>query len=414
MNSERTFTRYQVFVIAILAILQFTIVLDFMVISPLSAILLDELTITTSQFGLVVSAYAFSAGASGFLASGFADNFDRKKLLLFFYIGFILGTLFCGVAQGYHFLLIARIVTGIFGGVMSSISYAIITDLFPLEKRGRVMGFVQMAFAVSQVMGIPVGLYLANLWDWHAPFLLIVGVSIFVGLAILFVMKPINEHLSIQYKANPFKHMVGIFRNRNYLKGFMVTTLLATGGFMLMPFGAAFSVNNLGITLEQLPLVYMVTGIFSIFMGPIAGKLSDQVGKYKIFTIGSLIAITAIVIYCNLGVSPLWLVILLSVIMFMGITARMVSSQALITAIPAPKDRGAFMSINSSVMQVSGGIAAWVAGLIVVQTDSGKLMHYDTLGYVVSATIVATIGLLYIVHKMVFQEEKTKPAVAGV
>lgn len=207
--------------------------------------------------------------------------------------------------------------------------------------------------------------------------------------------------------------MAGIFKNNNYLKGFAVTTLLATGGFMLMPFGAAFSVNNLGITLEQLPLVYMVTGVFTIFMGPIAGKLSDRIGKFKIFTIGSFIAIVVIVIYCNLGISPLWLVILLSVIMFMGITARMVSSQALITAIPEPKDRGAFMSINSSVMQVSGGIAAWLAGLIVVQTDTGMLMHYDTLGYVVSATVIATIGLLYIVHRMIFQNENPEPVISG-
>ncbi|XOV93976.1 MAG: MFS transporter [Bacteroidota bacterium] len=414
MQSERAFSSYQVFVIAILAILQFTIVLDFMVISPLSAILLDELSITTSQFGLVVSAYAFSAGASGLLASGFADNFDRKKLLLFFYSGFIIGTFFCGIAEGYTFLLIARIVTGLFGGVMSSISYAIITDLFSLERRGRVMGFVQMAFSVSQVMGIPLGLFLANKLNWHAPFLLIVLVSILVGLAIIFKMKPISEHLTSQTRVNPFRHMQSIFRNKNYLKGFAVTTLLATGGFMLMPFGAAFSVNNLGISLEELPLVYMVTGMFTIFLGPIAGKLSDRHGKFKVFTIGSFIAIFAITIYCNLGITPLWLVILLSVIMFMGITARMVSSQALITAVPDAKDRGAFMSINSSVMQVSGGIAAWIAGLIVVQTESGELLHYDTLGYVVSATVIVTIGLLYVVNKMIFENSKPQPATAEV
>ncbi|MCB0631928.1 MAG: MFS transporter, partial [Lewinella sp.] len=149
-----------------------------MVLSPLSAILLDEMHITTAQFGLVVSAYAFSAGASGLMAAGFADRFDRKKLLLFFYTGFIVGTFLCGIAPTYHLLLAARIVTGLFGGVIGSIIYAIITDLFELKVRGRVMGFVQMAFASSQVLGIPLGLYLANLWNWHAPFLLIVGVSI--------------------------------------------------------------------------------------------------------------------------------------------------------------------------------------------------------------------------------------------
>ena len=134
------FTRYQKFVVAVLAFLQFTIILDFMIISPLGALLLRDLHITTRQFGLVVSAYAFSAGASGLLAAGFADKFDRKRLLLFFYAGFLLGTLLCGVARSYAFLLGARIVTGVFGGVIGSIIMAIIADLFPLEVRGRVMG----------------------------------------------------------------------------------------------------------------------------------------------------------------------------------------------------------------------------------------------------------------------------------
>jgi hypothetical protein len=165
---EKIFSRYQVFMIAILAILQFTIVLDFMVLSPLGALLLEKLNINTSQFGWVVSAYAFSAGASGLLAAGFADKFDRKKLLLFFYTGFIIGTFLCALAPNYHMLLVARIVTGIFGGVIGSVSFAIITDLFKMEVRGRVMGFVQMAFAASQVLGLPIGLLLANRFGWHA------------------------------------------------------------------------------------------------------------------------------------------------------------------------------------------------------------------------------------------------------
>ncbi len=408
MSKGKTFSSYQIFVIAILSILQFTIVLDFMVISPLSAILLEELSISTSQFGLLVSAYAFSAGAGGILASGFADNFDRKKWLLFFYAGFIGGTLFCGLANSYESLLSARIVTGIFGGVLSSISYAIITDLFELKKRGRVMGFVQMAFAVSQVFGIPLGLFLANKMDWHAPFLFIVIVSILVALPIVFFMKPVRKHLEQQSKRHPFRHMMGILRNKNYLKGFTLTAFLTTGGFMLMPFAAAFTVNNLGITLEQLPLVYLITGIFAMAMGPVAGKLSDQHGKLEIFAYGSLIAITSLLIYCNLGITPLWLVILMNVVIFTGITARGVSSQALITAVPQIKDRGAFMSINSSVMQVAGGIAAWIAGMIVVQKESGKLLHYDTLGYVVSVTMIITIGLLYAVNRIVFEKNKSE------
>lgn len=405
---SKTFSSYQIFVIAILAILQFTIILDFMVLSPLSAILLDELSITTAQFGLVVSAYAFSAGASGLLASGFADKFDRKKLLLFFYIGFIIGTLFCGVAPNYHILMAARVVTGIFGGVIGSISYAIITDLFVMEKRGRVMGFVQMAFASSQILGIPFGLYLANHFGWHSPFLFIVGVSVIVCILIIIYLKPIDEHLTLQTLHNPIGKMIQTLSNNTYMKGFAVTTLLATGGFMLMPFGAAFSVNNLGISQEQLPMVYMVTGIFSMITGPLAGKLADSIGKYKMFVMGSFLATLIIVIFCNLGITPLWLVIGMNVVMFIGITSRMISSQALLTAIPEPKDRGAFMGINSSVMQISGGIASALAGLIVVQSESGKLLHYPTLGYVVSASIVATIVMMYFINKMIQQKLNSK------
>jgi len=197
-KQKAVFTRYEVLVIAILAITQFTVVLDFMVLSPLGALLMKELTINTSQFGNVVSAYAFSAGIAGLLTAGFADRFDRKKLLLFFYSGFIFGTFLCAIAPDYDFLLMARIVTGLFGGVISSVSFAIITDLFKMEVRGRVMGFVQMAFAVSQVMGIPVGLLLANNFGWHSPFFMIVGLAILVVVVIFIYLKPVNEHLKLK------------------------------------------------------------------------------------------------------------------------------------------------------------------------------------------------------------------------
>jgi len=223
---EKIFTRYQLFIIALLAVLQFTVVLDFMVLSPLGAQLMKVMHLTTSQFGMAVSGYAFSAGLSGFLAAGFADKFDRKKLLLFFYTGFIIGTFLCGIAPNYYFLLTARIITGFFGGVISSISYAIISDLFDLKVRGRVMGFVQMAFATSQVMGIPVGLYFANRVGWHAPFLLITGVSMLEFIAIVAYMNPIDDHLKMASYRNPFQHLFKTISHPNYLLAFVFSTLL--------------------------------------------------------------------------------------------------------------------------------------------------------------------------------------------
>ena len=395
------FTRYQVFVVAILAILQFTIVLDFMVLSPLGAQLMLELDITPQQFGWVVSAYAFSAGISGLLAAGFADKFDRKKLLLFFYAGFILGTLYCGLAPDYFSLLLARVITGIFGGVIGAITFAIVTDLFAWQQRGRVMGFVQMAFASSQVMGIPIGLYLANNWGWHSPFLLIVAISLLVGAAIVIYLKPINAHLKIKSKITVFEHLVNTVSNSHYIKGFGAIALLATGGFMLMPFASAFTVYNLGIPLEKLPVIYMATGVCSMILGPVAGKLSDKYGKYRIFVYGSIITAVVVGYYCNLGVTPLVMVIVLNIIMFAGVTSRMISASALMTAIPEAKDRGAYMSIQSSVQQISGGLASVLAGSIVVQTASGVLQNYDILGYIVVLATMITIGMMYVINEAI-------------
>jgi predicted MFS family arabinose efflux permease len=401
---EKVFTRYEVFIIAILTIVQFTVVLDFMVLSPLGAILMPELDISPKQFGMVVSAYAFSAGASGLLAAGFADRFDRKKILLFFYGGFIIGTTFCALAPAYQDLLLARIITGIFGGVISSVSFAIITDIFKMEVRGRVMGFVQMAFASSQVLGIPIGLYLANKFGWHSPFIMIVIVCVVVGVLIIAYMKPIDAHLTIPNGRNAFEHLAKTISKPLYIRGFAATVLLATGGFMLMPFASAFSVNNLGISLAFLPVLYMATGIFSMATGPFIGKLSDQIGKYKVFTIGSLATMVVVVIYGNLGITPLWIVLILNILMFVGVSTRIISSSALLTSVPVPQDRGAFMSINSSIQQISGGIATYIAGLIVVETAGGKLEHYDTLSYVVVGAMIITLVMMYNIH--VYVEKK--------
>jgi len=408
-QNTNTFTGYQKFIVAILAVLQFTVVLDFMVLSPLGAILLKELSISTSQFGLVVSAYAFSAGSAGLLAAGFADKFDRKKLLLFFYTGFVVGTLLCGIAPDYHFLLMARIVTGIFGGVIGSISFAIITDIFPMQMRGRVMGFVQMAFGLSQVLGIPIGLYLANIFGWHAPFLMIVALALIIGVVLILYLKPINEHLKIQKEGNAFQHLGSIISKPQYLRGFAATALLATGGFMLMPFGSAYGVHNLGISLTQLPVLYMVTGVCMLVFSPVIGKLSDKIGKYPMFIGGSVVTCIMTLIYCNLEITPLWIIMILNVFLFVGITGRMISASALMTAVPEPQDRGGFMGVNSSVQQISGGIASLIAGYIVSETSTGYLENYPTLGNVVVGAVILTIFLMYSIHKYVRDKPSVTP-----
>jgi len=402
ISHKPVFTRYQVFVIILLAFTQFTVVLDFMVMSPLGDMLMKTMNLTTTQFGFAVSAYAFSAGISGFLTAGFADRFDRKKLLLFFYTGFIIGTIFCGLANTYFALIAARIITGIFGGVMGSIAMAIVADLFPLEQRGRVMGFMQMGFGASQVLGIPIGLFLANIWSWQAPFMMIAGLSVVVLLISIFRMQPITKHLEAQIDKSPLLHLWHTVENRHYRIGFLATAFLSLGGFMMMPWGSAFAINNLGVTNEQLTPLFFVAGISTLVIMPIVGKLSDRINKFKLFTLASLWMIGVIVIYTHMFMIPFWMVMTMNVLMMIGIMSRMVPSMALVSALPEMRDRGAFMSINSSLQQIAGGFAAGIGGMIVVQkTKTSPLDHYDTLGFVIIGIVLLSIFLIYRVSSIV-------------
>ncbi len=391
-TTQNKFTAYQVLVVVLLALTQFTVVLDFMVMSPLGDMLMKSMELSTSQFGFAVSGYAFSAGISGLLTAGFADRFDRKKLLLFFYIGFIAGTLFCGLATNYNLLIAARIITGLFGGVIGSISLAIVADLFPMQQRGRAMGFMQMGFGASQVLGIPISLYIANHSGWQAPFLMIVGLALIIWLIILLKMHSIAEHLHLKTEKNAVAHLLHTLKQRNYRIGFLMTALLSLGGFMMMPWGSAFAVNNLNVTYEQLPILFMVSGIAALIIMPLVGKMSDKIDKVKIFTVAAICMMVIIVIYTNLKPVAFILVMILNVLMMTAIMSRMVPAMALVTALPKMQDRGAFMSINSSLQQIAGGIAAGIGGLIVMQqTKTSPLQHYDTLGYVIVVIIIANI-----------------------
>lgn len=406
---EKSFSGYQILVIVMLALTLFTVVLDFMVMSPLGDMLMKSMSLTTSQFGFAVSSYAFSAGLSGLLTAGFADRFDRKKLLLFFYVGFILGTLICGLTTSYPMLIAARIVTGLFGGVIGSISMAIVADLFPLQQRGRVMGYMQMGFGASQVLGIPISLFIANEWGWQSPFIMIVGLASSIWLLIMIRMRPVTAHLAVQNDRSAFAHLWHTVAKRHYRIGFLSTAFLSLGGFMMMPWGSAFAINNLQITMQQLPFLFMVSGIASLIIMPLIGRLSDRVDKFKIFAIASAWMIMVVVIYTHLTPVPFAVVLMMNVFLMIGIMSRMVPASALTSALPEMQDRGAFMSINASLQQIAGGVAAAIGGMIVVQkTKFSPLEHYDTLGFVITGITIMNIFLIYRVSNLVKTRMKKK------
>jgi predicted MFS family arabinose efflux permease len=166
------------------------------------------------------------------------------------------------------------------------------------------MGFVQTAFSASQVLGIPIGLYIANLWNWHVAFLAIICIAIPVGLIIVVYMKPVAGHLALKQDDSPWKHLIGTLLVPRYMMAFATTALLVTGGYMLMPFGSVFTVNNLGIALTDLPTVYFVSGAFTILTGPLVGKASDAFGKFRTFVFGCATRISVACRYSPSSSSP--------------------------------------------------------------------------------------------------------------
>lgn len=396
-----TFSAYQKIVLVILALLQFAVMLDFMIIAPIGYILTKDLGVTTSQFGIVVSSYIFSAAITGIVAAGFIDRYDRKKVLLFFFTGFIAGTLFCALSDSFTSLLAARILTGIFGGVTSSTTMAIISDLFAPKQRGRAMSTVQLAFAASQILGIPLGLLIANRLSWHYTFFLIVILSVLILLVILIKLKPVTEHLKTTTDKHPLLHVWHTVKNTKHRTGFSATMVLGMS-MMLQPFISIFLVNNIHLTQQDVPVIFMVTGASAFFIMPLVGRLSDRFDRFKIFVIGSLAVMMIVPVYTHLPVVPLWVILVMNVLMFAAIMSRMGPFQALNSMIPEPASRGAYMSISSSLSQMAGGAGIVIAGSIVYQsTPQSPLERFDVLGYLVLGLTLLGVYLVHRVNRMV-------------
>jgi predicted MFS family arabinose efflux permease len=212
-------------------------------------------------------------------------------------------------------------------------------------------------------------------------------------------MRPVADHLKLAHEHSAFMHLLHTVTERRYLLSFISVLFLATGGFMLMPFSSAFTVNNLGISLHDLPVIYLVTGIATIFVGPLVGKAADAFGKLRVFFFGTSVMIVMVLIYTHLSTSTLVAVTVINVVMFIGIFSRIIPFQALMSQVPEPTRRGSFNAINASISQLAGGLASLVAGHIVQQGVDGRIHHYDIAGYVVVATSLMACVLLWRIQR---------------
>ena len=378
-----------------LAAINFTHIVDFMILMPLGPQLMRIFEISPQEFGLLVSSYTFSAGVSSFFGAFILDKYDRRSILMWVFLGFLVGTLACALSPNYPFLLFSRILSGLFGGLTSALIFAIIGDAIPDSRRGRAMGLVMAAFSVASVVGVPFSLFIASISNWHAPFFFLA----FLALVILFLIYrfvPSIKVPKIEGKAKPSPQQVirRVTSNSNQMRAIFLTILMMLGQFMIIPFLSPFMVANVGFSELQLTYIYMAGGFFTVFTSPWVGRLTDKYGKVKIFTIFMSLNVVPIAIITHLGPTPILLALAVSTLLFVTSNGRMVPAAALITGTAKSENRGSFLSFNSVVQQLSAGLASFFGGMILVENTDGKLLNFEYIGYIAIIISLLCIPLI--------------------
>lgn len=386
-------------IITILFFVQFTHMVDFVVMMPLGPKLVRAFGLTPSQFSYVISSYAFAAAVMGVVSSFFVDNYDRKKVLLFFYSGFLIANAFCALSFNYTMLIISRILAGGFGGVLAGLTFSIIGDVVPEVRRGKATGAVMSAFGTASVVGIPLGLYLADHFDWHSPFWFISLLSLLVIALTAMKMPAITGHIKEQRykKSEELQKILNLFRDTNCRNALVLSSAYIVSGFLVIPFISQYLVKNVKLAENQLSLTYFFGGLFTLFTSRLFGAMSDKYGKHKMLYILGPLSIIPIWLETNMGVLPLWGVLTISTLFFILISGRFVPVMAIITSSVTRANRGAFMGINSSLQQMAMGLASVLSGLIISYNSAGQIEGFDTVGYM---SIFMTCVFIYLAGKV--------------
>lgn len=395
-----TFSHSEKLLLFVLATIQFNHIIDFMIVMPLGPSLMRTFQISPAQFGILVSSYTFAAAASGVLSSLFLDRFDRKKALLFFFLGFSIGTIACALSEGYSGFLVARTITGLFGGVLNSIVLSIVGDVFPQEKRGTATGVVMGAFSVASVVGVPFSLTLANQFDWHAPFVFLGSLSLLLTALVQKAVPSMGQHLKTPAE-NPFRVMKEYLSQSNYLIPLLFMFVLVLGQFSVIPYLSPSFVANAGLKESQLPLIYLFGGACSFFASPGVGYLADRFGKHLLFKIFASFSLLPLLLITQMGPSSVPWILFNSCLFFIAMSGRVVPSMAMITGSVPAKRRGSFMSLVSSTQNFAAATAAFLAGLIVTANENGQLLGYDKVGYFAAFFTLVSLWLAKKVHSRI-------------
>ena len=384
-----------------LAGIQFTHILDFMIMMPLGPEFIRVLNINTHQFGLLLSSYTFAAAAAGIFATYYIDRFERRQLLLTLYAFFIIATLACGFAPSYETLFIARAFAGAFGGILGSLVQTIVADSIPFERRGKALGTVMAAFSVSTVAGVPLSLFLANhitSLGWRAPFLFIGLISTLILYIGYRHIPKIAGHLDHVHEGSRVRQILNIMRAPQHLKAFLFMALIMITGFSVIPYIALYFTTNVGINNSYIPLIYLCGGVATLLSSRFIGQMADRYGKVTVFKVLAIISLIPLLVTTNLPVTPLWIVLINSTAFFVLVSGRMIPAMAMISQVVEPKIRGTFMSLIGSVQMLGSGIASVVAGMIVTIGPDGMMEHYNLVGFGAAVCGLLTFWLVGYIH----------------
>ncbi len=393
-----------------LAGIQFSHILDFMIMMPLGPVLIKAFGISTHQFGLLVASYSFSAALSGLLGATFIDRFERKRLLLVVFGLFGLATLACGLAPGYATLLIARGLAGTFGGVMGAVVQTIVGDVIPFARRAKAGGIVSTAFSVSTVAGVPLSLWLANHFLWRAPFILIAALTALFILVGQRILPELHHRITAQRRAHPFVEMLAVLRDINHLRALLFSALIIFSGFTVIPYITIYAVGNVGISLHDIPFIYLTGGAATLITARLIGHSADLRGKVKIYRLVALAALLPLFVVTNIGAAPLWIWLICTTTFFILVSGRMIPAMAIITSAAQPKLRGTFMSLNATMQAFAMGSATTLAGFIITQNSAGQIVGYETVGYV--AVIANLLAVAFVARIVMHDQHADVPDVA--
>jgi predicted MFS family arabinose efflux permease len=384
----------------LLMAMSFTNIVDFMVMMPLASHLMRDFNITTTQFSVLVSAYALAASVSSLLMASFADRFDRKRALMIAYGGLIVGTIGCALAPTYFTLLIARTVAGLFGGVQSSIIFAMIGDRVPDSRRGRAMGLVMMGFSFSAVVGIPLSLYVASLSSWRVPFAALAVTCIVLYVVAHRAIPSMRGHIRAEIPKGMLRGYIDLIKVPNHFWAMLMSGLLVLSGMIVIPFIAPTRIANEGMTDAQLSLFYVVGGAVTLFTRPLFGGMSDRYFRPMVYywlVMGS--AIPILLVTHRLG-GGLVVQIAVSVLFFIFVSGRFIPATAMVTAATTPDQRGRLMSLNSAVQNLFLGVAAMIGGAMLTTHPDGRISGYEAVGYVAVLFGLASVWASYKVRSV--------------